>query len=127
MRGALGREWLNIASNKVVLMKPTNHLQRAFLAVVSATIVAIVAWVAGSNWFHSGSDAAEPKAAPVCNAYFGNLHVHSSWSNDAYNMGVRQTPDDAYRFSKGEAIRILTGELVKLNKPLVVGHYCSEG
>ncbi len=42
-------------------------------------------------------------------------------------MGVRQTPDDAYRFSKGEAIRILTGELVKLNKPLVVGHYCSEG
>ena len=36
-----------------------------------------------------------------------------------YNLGVRATPDDAYLFAKGEAIRLnLTGELVKLNKPL---------
>jgi hypothetical protein len=42
---------------------------------------------------------------PERNAYFGDLHVHSSWSLDAYNMGNRiNDPTVAYRYARGEAI-----------------------
>ena len=38
-------------------------------------------------------------------ALFGDLHVHTQYSFDAYIFGIRRTPDDAYRYAKGEAIR----------------------
>jgi hypothetical protein len=40
---------------------------------------------------------------PLRNAYFGDLHVHTAWSFDAFFF-TNTTPDDAYRFAKGEAI-----------------------
>jgi len=39
------------------------------------------------------------------NAYFGDLHVHTQNSSDAFIFNVRATPDDAYRYSRGEAIK----------------------
>jgi len=38
------------------------------------------------------------------NAYFGNLHVHTSWSFDGFTNGSITEPDDAYRWAQGEAI-----------------------
>ncbi len=53
------------------------------------------------------------------NAYFGDMHVHTSLSNDAYIFNVRKTPDDAYRFAKGEAIGHAWGFNVRLaGRPL---------
>jgi hypothetical protein len=47
---------------------------------------------------------------PDRNAYFGDLkHVHTYLSNDAYIFNVRRSPDDAYRFAKGEAIGHASG------------------
>jgi len=37
--------------------------------------------------------------------YFGDLHIHTKNSFDAYIFNVRNTPDDVYRFAKGETIR----------------------
>lgn len=51
------------------------------------------------------------------NAYFGDLHVHTSLSYDAYIGGTITTPADAYRFAKGERMNIF-GKNVHLKRPL---------
>ncbi|NKC00767.1 MAG: DUF3604 domain-containing protein [Pseudomonadales bacterium] len=51
-------------------------------------------------------------------AYFGDLHVHTAYSFDAFAFGTIATPDDGYRYAKGEAIRHPSGYDVKLKDPL---------
>ena len=52
------------------------------------------------------------------NAYFGDLHVHTMYSYDAFLFGKTASPDDAYEFAKGGAINHPTGLQVKLDVPL---------
>ena len=60
-----------------------------------------------------------PKANPDRNAYFGELHLHTSWSFDAYAFqNTIVDPDAAYRYAKGEAVRHLNGEMIRRNTPL---------
>ena len=51
-------------------------------------------------------------------AYFGDLHVHTRYSFDAFLFGTRTSPDDAYRFAKGEAIEHSGGFDLQLDRPL---------
>jgi len=51
------------------------------------------------------------------NAYFGDLHIHTKNSFDAYIFNVRTTPDDAYRYAKGETIKHPSGYDIKLEGP----------
>ena len=53
------------------------------------------------------------------NLYWGDTHVHSSWSADAGSYGNQLlTPDHAYRFARGEAVTAHNGESVRLRQPL---------
>jgi hypothetical protein len=47
-------------------------------------------------------------------AYFGDLHVHTRLSFDAYIFNVRASPDDAYRYARGESIGHALGYDVRL-------------
>ena len=51
-------------------------------------------------------------------AYFGDLHVHTAYSFDAYAFGTLATPYDAYRFAKGEAITHPAGFELRLERPM---------
>ena len=64
------------------------------------------------------AQAARPKPNPLRNVYFGEQHLHSEMSPDAYAMGVRQKMDDAYLYGMGEEITLsTTGEKFKKGTP----------
>ena len=50
-------------------------------------------------------------------AYFGDLHIHTMYSFDAFLASERNSPDDAYRYAKGEPIRHRAGGTVQLSGP----------
>jgi hypothetical protein len=50
--------------------------------------------------------------------YFGDTHLHSSWSTDAGMAGATLGPDVAYRISRGEEVTSHLGWKVKLIRPL---------
>lgn len=52
------------------------------------------------------------------NAYFGDLHIHTAFSLDAYTVGNRTTPDDAYLYATGNTIQHAAGYPVTIDQPL---------
>ena len=52
------------------------------------------------------------------NAYFGDLHVHTRFSFDAFSFATRGSPDDAYRFATGGTLMHPAGFEVRLDEPL---------
>jgi hypothetical protein len=50
--------------------------------------------------------------------YWGDTHQHTSNSGDAFAAGDRLTPEDSYRFARGEEVVSSTGVPAKLSRPL---------
>ena len=67
----------------------------------------------------AGSSIALAEEAPENRALlFGETHLHTLLSFDSYIFGNRNSPDDAYRYAKGEAISHPAGFEMKLAEPL---------
>lgn len=73
----------------------------------------------------SGPSAGPPATSPQHDvaparrrALYGDLHMHTGWSFDAWGMlGVQTTPFDAYAFARGDAIDYM-GHRVRKRRPL---------
>ena len=59
-----------------------------------------------------------PLVNPNKNAYFGDLHIHTSNSFDAYTFGSLSDPEMAYKYAQGESIPHPTGYDIQLRRPL---------
>lgn len=86
----------------------------------SASIAALAVAMTACSSPDSVTEDAAVEAAPedvsatteyavTRNAYFGDLHIHTRNSFDAYIFNVRRTADDAYRFAKGETVQHPSG------------------
>ena len=82
---------------------------------ISAALAGVVAATAGA-----ANDAYSPplRDAYPDTVYWGDTHVHTYLSSDAFGMGTRTTPDTAYRFAKGEEVVSTGGERVRLRRAL---------
>ncbi len=49
---------------------------------------------------------------------FGETHIHTAYSFDAYLFNTRATPDDAYEFGKGKPLQHPLGTTHQLKRPL---------
>jgi len=94
---------------------PHRYFRLSAISVLFSCLFATHAWAQGSVG-EPGDESNKPN--PLKNVYFGEQHLHSVNSPDAFAMGTRNTPDDAYRFCKGEAIKKnTTGEMVQKKTP----------
>ena len=50
--------------------------------------------------------------------YWGDTHLHTSYSTDAGMIGNRLGPEEAYRFARGETVVSSTGVRARLQRPL---------
>ena len=91
--------------------KQGSEMSRVFFAA------AILQWLVLAT-VHKAQGAACADFDTERHAYFGDLHVHTSMSWDAYGQGLRLTPQDAYRFARGEPVAFTTGQTAKLPTPL---------
>ena len=63
-----------------------------------------------------GRDSGKPNS--LKNVYFGEQHMHTRNSFDAFTIGVRQTWEEAYRYGRGEEVTLsTTGEKIKRGTP----------
>jgi hypothetical protein len=49
---------------------------------------------------------------------FGDEHVHTGWSGDAGMSGTTLSPEDAFRFARGEEVISTSGQPAQLSRPL---------
>jgi hypothetical protein len=74
--------------------------------------------VIGIGLLAAASAVADDKH-PEREAYFGETHIHTSWSVDAWVIGNRLTgPDDALKYAQGETIKHPLGYDIKIDTPL---------
>ena len=79
------------------------------------TIITVLAVTIAFS-FVTGQVNAKPN--PLKDVYFGEEHMHTRNSFDAFTIGVNMTWDDAYRYAKGEEVKLsTTGEPMKKRTP----------
>ncbi|NVK49365.1 MAG: DUF3604 domain-containing protein [Cyclobacteriaceae bacterium] len=90
----------------VVVFSACNHGNKDTKSLVEPT----------PNYEHNGQSYTVEEN-PLKEAYFGEQHLHTAASMDAFIAGTRLTPDDAYRFAQGEEVMV-NGRPHTINRPL---------
>ncbi len=93
--------------------------------MASACLLALVACSKNAETpvaIDSSTVAESPEIAPVPEfperPYFGDTHLHTSYSMDAGAFGDRLGPHDAYVFAKGNEVTASSGQPAKLRRAL---------
>ena len=85
------------------------------LTLLCSALLVTGAWAADSAG-EPGRSSGKPN--PLKNVYFGEQHMHTRNSFDAFTIGVSATWDDAYNFAKGKEVKLsTTGEPMKRRTP----------
>ena len=93
-----------------------DHVLKSF-SLLALNGALLVSWLG----LAAGPALAQTKN-PDRDAYFGETHLHTSWSLDAWLIGNRITgPADAYKYFKGEPLKHPAGYEVKIDTPLDFG------
>ncbi|MEE8312203.1 MAG: DUF3604 domain-containing protein [Candidatus Binatia bacterium] len=90
-------------------MTPTPPLLAGLGRLLTALV--LLATVAFEARTAHGFERTEQRAPcdhhdPLRRPFFGDLHVHTAYSFDAWAQGTRNMPRDAYRFARGDALGI---------------------
>jgi hypothetical protein len=98
--------------------------KRGFPVLVAVVLAAALGSAAAADTTKAdATDGAREPYSPYARSYptrpfFGDTHLHTSYSMDAGAFGARLTPRDAYVFAKGNEITSSTGQKVRLSRPL---------
>lgn len=77
--------------------------------IATGSLLALVAGGCGDDDDGGGAPVEQGRCIdfnPLRNVYFGDLHVHTTYSFDAQVFDVSTTPEQAYRFAKGEELKL---------------------
>jgi len=75
---------------------------------------ACLLWAASAD----AATTCENAGAGAPQLYWGDLHVHTAYSLDAYAFGAIATPKEAYAFARGQPLRLASGETASIDRPL---------
>lgn len=64
------------------------------------------------------AEATKPVKGNPTKLLWGDTHLHTLNSADAFTFGARLSPADAYRFARGDEVKSNTGQIAKLKRPL---------
>ena len=97
--------------------KPLVSAARLAITLVAAT--STLAYAADTD--RSGgptTTATTAKARAKTRVYFGDLHLHTAFSFDAYLFKTTATPEDAYGFAQGKPLKGPNGGVSTIDRPL---------
>ncbi len=95
----------------------SSGVQAGSRGLALAIACALVSWVS-AGFAEEGDYSPYAGRAIPDRVFFGDTHLHTTSSPDAYLFGVQLDPDAAYRFAKGERVTSTHGLPVRLIEPL---------
>jgi hypothetical protein len=95
---------------------------RKSVLLVAASVVTLLTSACdrdnGGSVFGGKDEAKIVETVYPENVYFGDTHLHTANSSDAFAFGVRLGPEEALRFASGEEVTATMGLKAKLSRPL---------
>lgn len=87
-------------------------------AILAGALVLALTGCENAGGGSSKTERAVAETAYPERVYWGDTHLHTSNSVDAFGFGVRLGPEDALRFARGEEVTATSGIKAKLDRPL---------